>query len=70
MPAVTPAPSSLLMGKPRTTNDRNATPPPKPIPAAPPAKAGRAAPIPADAAGPPEPDDDLAFLEEISGRVL
>ena len=69
MPAVTPAPS-LLMGKPRTVNDRNATPPPKPIPAAPPAKAGRPAPIPADAAGPPEPDDDLAFLEEISGRVL
>jgi hypothetical protein len=69
MPAVTPAPS-LLMGKPRTVNDRNATPPPKPIPAAPPAKAGRPAPIPADAAGPPQPDDDLAFLEEISGRVL
>ena len=69
MPAVTPAPS-LLMGKPRTMNDRNATPPPKPIPAAPPAKAGRPAPIPVDAAGPPEPDDDLAFLEEISGRVL
>ena len=69
MPAVTPAPS-LLMGKPRTLNDRNATPPPKPIPAAPPAKAGRPAPIPVDAAGPPEPDDDLAFLEEISGRVL
>ena len=70
MPAVTPAPSSLLMGKPRTVNDRNATPPPKPIPAAPAAKAGRPAPILADAAGPPEPDDDLAFLEEISGRVV
>ena len=68
-PAVTPAPS-LLMGKPRTMNDRNVTPPPKPIPAAPPPKASRPAPLPADAAGPPEPDDDLAFLEEISGRVL
>jgi hypothetical protein len=68
-PAVTPAPS-VLMGKPRTVYDRNATPPPKPIPAAPPAKGGRPAPIPVDAAGPPEPDDDLAFLEEISGRVV
>ena len=68
-PAVTPAPSPL-MGKPRAANDRNATPPPKPIPAAPPAKAGRPAPIPVDAAGPPEPDDDFAFLEEISGRVV
>ena len=68
-PAVTPAPSPL-MGKPRAANDWNATPPPKPIPAAPPAKAGRPAPIPADAAGPPEPDDDFAFLEEISGRVV
>ena len=68
-PAVTPAPS-LLMGKPRPLNDRNATPPPKPIPAAPLPKASRPAPLPVDAAGPPEPDDDLAFLEEISGRVL
>ena len=59
-----------LMGKPRAANDRNATPPPKVIPAAPPAKAGRPAPIPADAAGPPGPDDDFAFLEEISGRVV
>jgi hypothetical protein len=69
-PAVTPAPS-FLGGKPRAANDRNATPPPKPIPAAPPAKAGRPAPmIPADAGGPPEPDDDFAFLEEVSGRVV
>jgi hypothetical protein len=68
-PAVPPAPSPL-MGKPRPANDRNATPPPKPIPAVPPATAGRFAPIPADAAGPPEPDDDLAFLDEISGRVV
>jgi hypothetical protein len=69
MPATTPAPSPL-MGKPRAANDRNATPPPKPIPAAPPAKGGRPSPIPADAAGPPGPDDDFAFLEEISGRVV
>ena len=68
-PAVTPAPSPL-MGKPRAANDRNGTPPPKPIPAAPPAKGGRPAPIPVDAAGPPGPDDDFAFLEEISGRVV
>ena len=68
-PAMTPAPSPL-MGKPRAANDRNATPPPKPIPAAPPAKGGRPAPIPAGAAGPPAPDDDFAFLEEISGRVV
>ena len=68
-PAVTPAPSPL-MGKPRAANDRNATPPPKLIPPAPPAKAGRPAPIPADAGGPPEPDDDFAFLEEISERVV
>ena len=69
-PAITPAPSPV-MGKARAANDRNATPPPKPIPAAPPAKGVRpAAPIPADAAGPPEPDDDFAFLEEISGRVV
>jgi len=66
-PAMPPAPSPL-MGKPRAANDR--TPPPKPIPAPPPAKGGRPAPIPADAAGPPEPDDDFAFLEEISGRVV
>jgi hypothetical protein len=68
-PTVTLAPSPL-MGKPRTATDRNATPPPKPLPGVPLAKAGRPAPIPADAAGPPEPDDDLAFLEEISGRVV
>ena len=68
-PAVTPAPSPL-MSKPRVANDRNATPPPKPIPPAPPAKAGRPAPIPGDAAGVPEPDDDFAFLEEVSGRVV
>jgi hypothetical protein len=69
MPAMTPGPSPL-MGKPRAANDRNATPPPKTIPVPPPAKGGRPAPIPADAAGPPEPDDDFAFLEEISGRVV
>jgi hypothetical protein len=68
-PALTPAPS-LLTGKPRAANDRNATPPPKPMPPAPPAKAGRSAPIPADVAGPPGPDDDFAFLEEVSGRVV
>jgi hypothetical protein len=67
--AFTPAPSPLT-GKPRPANDRNATPPPKPIPAVPPARNGRPAPIAADAAGPPQPDDDLAFLEEISGRVV
>jgi hypothetical protein len=67
--AFTPAPSPLT-GKPRPANDRNATPPPKPIPAVPPARNGRPAPIVADAAGPPAPDDDLAFLEEISGRVV
>ncbi len=68
-PAVTAAPSPL-MSKPRVANDRNATPPPKPIPPAPPAKAGRPAPIPGDADGLPEPDDDFAFLEEVSGRVV
>jgi hypothetical protein len=68
-PAVTPPPA-LPMGRPRAANDRNATPPPKPIAAVPPAKAGRPAPIPADAGGPPEPDDDVAFLEEVSGRVV
>ena len=67
--AFTAAPSPLL-GKPRPANDRNTTPPPKPIPAVPPARNGRPAPIAADAAGPPAPDDDLAFLEEISGRVV
>ena len=67
-PPTTPPPT--LMGKARAANDRNATPPPKPIPAAPPAKGSRPAPIPADAAGPPGPDDDFAFLEEISGRVV
>jgi hypothetical protein len=69
MPATTPAPSPL-MGKPRTANDRNATPPPKSIPAPPAAKGGRPAPIPADDTRPPEPDDDFAFLEEVSGRVV
>jgi hypothetical protein len=68
-PATTPGPSPL-MGKARAANDRNATPPPKPIPPAPPPKGGRPAPIPVDAAAPPQPDDDFAFLEEISGRVV
>jgi hypothetical protein len=68
-PAITPAPARL-MGTPRTATDPTATPPPKPIPAVPPAKAARPAPIPADAGGPPEPDDDFAFLEEVSGRVV
>ena len=67
-PAVTPAPSPM-MARPRAANDRHATPPPKVIPPAPPAKAVRPAPIPADAGGPPGPDDDFAFLEEISERV-
>jgi hypothetical protein len=68
-PAITPTPARL-MGTPRTANDPTATPPPKPIAAVPPAKVGRPAPIPADAGGPPEPDDDFAFLEEVSGRVV
>jgi len=67
-PAVTPAPAPL-MGKPRAAYDRHATPPPKVIPPAPPPKAGRPAPIAIDAGGPPGPDDDFAFLEEISERV-
>ena len=50
-------------------NRPGATPPPKPIPPLP-AKGNRPTPLPADPAGPPEPDDDLALLEEIiSGRV-
>jgi hypothetical protein len=49
--------------------DRGGTPPPKTMPPVPAAKAGRGAPIPAQAEGPPEPDDALAILEEISGRI-
>ena len=47
----------------------------RPIPA-PPAKASsggktdRPIPISAEPEGPPQPDDDLAFLEEVSGRVV
>jgi hypothetical protein len=65
-PAVAAAPSAPI-GK----NRPGATPPPKPIPAAPLAKGNRPAPPAVDAAGQPEPDDDLALLEEIiSGRVV
>lgn len=64
-PAVAASPAAPIKARP------GATPPPKPIPAAPPAKNTRPAPLPVDPAGPPEPDDDLALLEEIvSGRVV
>jgi len=53
--------------RPRAPLDRGATPPPKPMPPVPAAKgAPRGAPVPVD---PPEPDDALAILEEISGRI-
>jgi hypothetical protein len=50
---------------------RGGTPPPKTMPPVPAAKgAARGAPVPVEAEGPPQPDDDaLAILEEISGRV-
>jgi hypothetical protein len=71
---VGPKPTPAVAAVPPTPIAKNragATPPPKPIPAAPPAKNSRPAPMPVDAAGPPEPDDDLALLEEIvSGRVV
>ncbi len=70
-PAVTaasmPAPGA---GKLRMPNDRAATPPPKPIPPVPPPKLGRAAPSPSELDAPPQPDDEFAFLEEVSGRVV
>ena len=63
-PAVAAAPAAPI-----AKNRPGATPPPKPIPPLP-AKGNRPTPLPADPAGPPEPDDDLALLEEIiSGRV-
>jgi hypothetical protein len=46
-----------------------ATPPPKSMPPVPAAKGNRAAPVQIDAEGPPQPDDALAILEEISGRI-
>lgn len=61
----TPPPPS----RPRASNDRGATPPPKVIPPAPPAKGSRGTSIPVDAKGPPQPDDALDILEEISGRL-
>jgi hypothetical protein len=65
-PAVAAAPAA-----PVSKNRPGATPPPRPLPAAQPVKGSRPAPLPADAAGPPEPDDDLALLEElVSGRVV
>jgi len=70
-PAVVTGPANPLGT--RSPIDRAAaTPPPRVMPAMPAAKGGRPAAMPAgaDAAGPPEPDDDLAFLEEISGRVI
>ena len=45
-------------------------PPPRKGPPAPAAKGPpRGAPIPVEAEGPQEPDDALAILEEISGRM-
>jgi hypothetical protein len=61
----TPPPPS----RPRALNDRGATPSPKPIPPAPPAKGSRGTPAPVGAEGPPQPDDALDILEEISGRL-
>ncbi len=53
--------------RPRAPLDRGATPPPKPMPPLPAAKgAPRGASVPVD---PPEPDDALAILEEITGRM-
>jgi hypothetical protein len=50
--------------------DRGATPPPKSMPPVPAAKGTpRGTPVPVAAEGPPEPDDALAILEEISGRI-
>jgi len=69
--AAAPAPAS---GKHRVPTQPSTVPlTPRPIPAPPPAKGARppAAPIPTGDAGPPGPDDDdLALLEELSGRVL
>jgi hypothetical protein len=64
--AAVPAPS----GKFRLPNDRLVTPPPKTIPPMPGAKGGRPGPAPIEAEGPPQPEDDLALLEELSGRVV
>jgi hypothetical protein len=70
IPAAGPSPS-LANGQNRALNDRvPLPPPPRSMPPVPGAKGGRpAAPIPVEAEGPPQPDDDLAFLDEISGRV-
>jgi hypothetical protein len=69
----TPAPMPVG-AKPRPPVDRSQmTPPPKPIPPVPAAKPVRAAaaPLPVgEPEGPPQPDDDLAWLEEVSGRVV
>jgi len=51
-------------------NDRGATPPPRPVPPAPPAKSGRPPSVAAELDAPPQPDDEFAFLEEASGRVV
>jgi hypothetical protein len=65
--AAAPVPAS---GKHRAPNDRGAPPPPKPMPPSfPGSKLGRAAAIPMEAEGPPQPDDDLAILDEVSGRI-
>jgi hypothetical protein len=70
---VGPKPTPPVAGAPSPQSAKpraGATPPPKPISTPPAAKPGRPGPVPDDAAGPPEPDDDLAFLEELSGRVV
>jgi len=67
MAAPTPMPSA---GKLQMPNDRGATPPPRPVPPAPPAKSGRPPSVAAELDAPPQPDDEFAFLEEASGRVV
>ena len=76
-PRVGPKPTPAIVtgpppanGKLRAPNDRGATPPPKLVPPIPSAKGGRGAASPFEPEAPPQPDDDLALLEELSGRVI
>ncbi|HEY7372386.1 MAG TPA: hypothetical protein VIF57_09525, partial [Polyangia bacterium] len=64
---VTPGPVPIMGKKGPPAAPPSGRPLPPPPAKAQPAKG--AAPITAEAEGPPQPDDDLAFLEELSGRV-
>jgi hypothetical protein len=67
MPGVPLPPSKI--GPPPGPTDRRVTGAGKSMPQVPPAVVDRTAVPKADLDGPPQPDDDLALFEEVSGRI-